>query len=72
VNSLPKTVTQPRRDYNFNPGPCAPEPSTLTTRLRHYRVKFRLLLQSRRKLFAIGIFLQRRVKIQRTVTLKMA
>jgi len=33
VNSLPKTVTQQRRDCDLNPGPSAPESSTLTTRL---------------------------------------
>jgi len=33
VNSLPKTVTRQRRDYDLNPGPSAPESSTLTTRL---------------------------------------
>ena len=33
VNSLPKTVTRQRRDCNLNPGPSAPESSTLTTRL---------------------------------------
>ena len=33
VNSLPKTVTRQRRDCNLNPGPTAPESSTLTTRL---------------------------------------
>jgi len=33
VNSLPKTVTRQRRDYDLNPGPYAPESSTLTTRL---------------------------------------
>jgi len=33
VNSLPKTVTRQRRDCDFNPGPSAPESSTLTTRL---------------------------------------
>ena len=33
VNSLPKTVTQQRRGCDLNPGPSAPEPSTLTTRL---------------------------------------
>jgi len=33
VNSLPKTVTRQRRDCDFNPGPTAPESSTLTTRL---------------------------------------
>jgi len=31
VNSLPKTVTQQRRDCDLNPGPTAPESSTLTT-----------------------------------------
>ena len=33
VNSLPKTVTRQRRGCNLNPGPTAPESSTLTTRL---------------------------------------
>jgi len=33
VNSLPKTVTRQRRDCDLNPGPTAPESSTLTTRL---------------------------------------
>ena len=33
VNSLPKTVTRQRRDCDLNPGPCAPEYSTQTTRL---------------------------------------
>jgi len=33
VNSLPKTVTRQRRDCDLNPGPSAPEFSTLTTRL---------------------------------------
>jgi len=33
VNSLPKTVTGQRRGCDLNPGPCAPESSTLTTRL---------------------------------------
>ena len=33
MNSLPKTVTRQRRDYDLNPGPSAPESSTLTTRL---------------------------------------
>ena len=28
VNSLPKTVTRPRRDCDLNPGPSAPESST--------------------------------------------
>ena len=33
VNSLPKAVTRRRRDCDLNPGPSAPESSTLTTRL---------------------------------------
>ena len=33
MNSLPKTVTRLRRDCDLNPGPAAPESSTLTTRL---------------------------------------
>ena len=33
VNSLPKTVTWRRRDCDLNPGPSAPESSTLITRL---------------------------------------
>ena len=34
VNSLPKTITRQRRDCDLNPGPSAPESSTLTTRLQ--------------------------------------
>jgi len=33
VNSLPENVPRQRRDYDLNPGPSAPESSTLTTRL---------------------------------------
>jgi len=33
ANSLPKTVTRQCRDCDLNPGPSAPESSTLTTRL---------------------------------------
>ena len=33
VNSLPRTVTRQRRGRDLNPGPSAPESSTLTTRL---------------------------------------
>jgi len=33
VNSLPKSVTRQRRGCDLNPGPSAPECSTLTTRL---------------------------------------
>ena len=31
MNSLPKTVTQPRRGCDLNPGPSALEASMLTT-----------------------------------------
>ena len=33
LNSLPKTVTRQRRGCDLNPGPSAPQSSTLTTRL---------------------------------------
>ena len=33
ANSLPKTVTRQHRGCDLNPGPSAPESSTLTTRL---------------------------------------
>ena len=33
MSSLPKTVTRQRRGCDLNPGPSAPESSTLTTRL---------------------------------------
>ena len=33
VNSLPKTVTRQHRGCDLNPGPTAPESSTLTTQL---------------------------------------
>jgi len=36
VNSLPKTVTRQRRDCDLNPGPSAPESSTLTTWLQSH------------------------------------
>jgi len=39
VNSLPKTVTRQRRDYDLNPGPSAPEYSMLTTRLPSHPVE---------------------------------
>ena len=38
VSSLPKTVTLQRRDCDLNPGPSAPESSTLTTRLSSHPV----------------------------------
>jgi len=38
VNSLPKTITRQRRDCYLNPGPSAPESSTLTTRLSSHPI----------------------------------
>ena len=51
VNSLPKTVTRQRRDCDLNPGPSAPESSTLTTEppeLRGRREKYRQFQQANR------------------------
>jgi len=39
VNSLPKTVTRQRHKCDLNPGPTAPESSTLTTRLPSHPVQ---------------------------------
>ena len=39
VNSLPKTVTRQRRDCDLNPGPSAPESSTLTSRLPSHPIR---------------------------------
>jgi len=36
VNSLPETVTRQSRGCDLNPGPTAPESSTLTTRLSRH------------------------------------
>jgi len=36
VNSLPKTVTRQRCGYDLNPGPSAPESSTITNRLQSH------------------------------------
>jgi len=41
VNSLPETVTRQRRDCDLNPGPSAPESSTLTTRLPSHPWQYR-------------------------------
>jgi len=49
VNSLPKTVTRQRRGCELNPGPSAPESSTLTTRLpSHQRHRIDIYLDTRR------------------------
>ena len=38
VNSLPETVTRQRRGCDLNPGPSAPESSTLSARLPSHRM----------------------------------
>jgi len=43
VNSLPKTVTRQRRGCDLNPGPSAPESTTLTTRLPSLYIRRRRL-----------------------------
>jgi len=40
VSSLPKTVTRQRRHCDLNPGPSAPESSTLSTRLPSHPVTY--------------------------------
>ena len=43
VNSLPKTVTRQLRGCDLNPGPSAPESSTLTTRLSSHPVDIKTI-----------------------------
>jgi len=56
VNSLPKTVSRQRRGCDLNPGPFAPESSTLSTRLPShpgpYLAIYRLRYDMRRYLNA--------------------
>ena len=53
---MPKTVTRQRRGCDLNPGPTAPESSTLTTRLpRHNRQSVRLTGQD----FCAGLGVKR-------------
>ena len=47
VNSLPKTVTRQLRGCDLNPGPSAPESSTLTTRLASQLTSGRLTIGER-------------------------
>jgi len=57
VNGLPKTVTRQRHGCDLNPGPSAPESSTLTTRLPSHpgeRRDFVILCYSREGRFRIG------------------
>ena len=47
MNSLPKTVTRQHGDCDLNPGPSAPESSTLTTRLPSLCVRERRLFSKK-------------------------
>jgi len=40
VNSVPKIVTRQRRGCDLNPGPSAPESSTLTTQLLSHPLQY--------------------------------
>jgi len=42
VNTLPKTVSRQRRGCDLDPGPTAPESSTLTTRLPSHHLRGQL------------------------------
>ena len=56
VNSLPKTVTEQRSDCDLNPGPSAPEFSTLTTRLQsHPSQNCISVIMTRRSETAVGL-----------------
>jgi len=44
LNSLPKTVTRQCRDCDLNPGPSAPESSTLTTWLPSHPIKIIIIM----------------------------
>ena len=45
MNSLLKTVTRQRRGCDLNPGPSAPESSTLTTRLPSHPSVLRITIK---------------------------
>ena len=46
MNSLPKTVTGQRRGCDLNPGPSAPESSTLTTRPTSHPIRYDTILDA--------------------------
>jgi len=54
VNSLPETVTRQRRNCDLNPGPTAPESSTLTTQLPSRPFRQYKLVKCRNKLKLIN------------------
>ena len=46
MNSLPKTVARQRSECDLDPGPSAPESSTLTARLPSHLQRFEVILLS--------------------------
>ena len=50
ANSLSKTVTRQRRDCYLNPGPSAPESSTLTIRLPSHPWPIQATIKVKRRL----------------------
>ena len=60
MNNLPKTVTRQRRDCDLNPGPSAPESSTLTTRLPSHAIQYSVAL------FNFFLFKHQRQRVQAT------
>ena len=56
VNSLPKTVTRQRRDFDLNPGPSAPESSTLTTRLPSHPERVLLYYWANKMMMVARVF----------------
>jgi len=53
VNNLPKTVTRQRRGCDLNPGPSAPESSTLTTRLPSHPSVILILADDKGSIFVL-------------------
>ena len=66
VNSLPRTVTRQRRGCDLNPGPSAPESSTLTTRLPSHHAHIHVYRSINRFPLKVGTKLQLQCKEQHT------
>jgi len=69
VNSLPKTVTRQCHSFDMNPGPCAPESSTLTTWLPSHPITLGCI-KSGPSGFAFNLFKRRSRRAVAAVTKK--
>jgi len=67
VNSLPKTVTRQRRGCDLNPGPAAPESSTIITRLPSRPSHFGKV---EKRIAKVEIEVQRSSTINKTISAK--